>query len=508
MGRLSSSIGLITGTPIKDTVDQLINLSAIPRNRLTNRTEGLKQQRSAITDLTVLSIGLQISAKSFGTTASFNRTKASSTNADSVSVTRSGTPELGGYQVRTLQTAGTQAFKSQTFSSSTKAFGTSGTLTIRGGGYVDRSTNLSDLNGGRGVEAGSIRITDRSGESAVIDLSTAATIDDVIDAINESADINVTATSDGDAIRLVDKTGKTISNLIVEDIGGGETAADLGLRGINTNSDSATGVDILRLSSGTKLSSLLDGRGLDFGDGDDLAFTFRDGSTLDLEIGDFSRVASQSTGTTSSQVESAALTFKAVEEGAAADGTKIRFVDDPSIVAGSETVQKIDTPSGTELVFSISAGETTAANIAAALERDSSMSDEFSVEADGDGSGLVSVSDTATLSGGSAIEAVEDPDIGDLLRVLNDANPGRLRAELAPGGDSIRLIDLTEGAGEFTVADKGSSQVAANLGLTGAASDEGVIAGGRLLSGLSSVSLSALGGGNGLGSLGTLDIGG
>jgi flagellar hook-associated protein 2 len=383
---------------------------------------------------------------------------------------------------------------------------TSGTLTIRGGGYVDRSTNLSDLNGGRGVEAGSIRITDRSGESAVIDLSTAATIDDVINAINESADINVTATSDGDAIRLVDKTGKTDSNLIVEDIGGGETAADLGLRGINTDSDSATGVDILRLSSGTKLSSLRDGRGLDFGDGDDLAFTFRDGSTLDLEIGDFSRVASQSTGTTATQVESAALTFKAVEEGAAADGTKIRFVDDPSIVAGSETVQKIVTPSGTELVFSINAGETTAANIAAALQRDSALSDEFSVEAEGDGSGLVSVSDTATLSGGSAIEAVADPDIGDLLRVLNDANPGRLRAELAPGGDTIRLIDLTEGAGEFTVVDKGSSQVAANLGLTGAASDEGVIAGGRILSGLSSVSLSALGGGNGLGSLGTLDI--
>ncbi len=51
MGRITSSIGLITGTPIQDTVDQLINVSAVPRDRLANRNEGLRQERSAVTEL-------------------------------------------------------------------------------------------------------------------------------------------------------------------------------------------------------------------------------------------------------------------------------------------------------------------------------------------------------------------------------------------------------------------------------------------------------------------------
>jgi flagellar hook-associated protein 2 len=39
MGRLQSSIGLITGTNITGTVDQLIAISARSRDRLVFRTE-------------------------------------------------------------------------------------------------------------------------------------------------------------------------------------------------------------------------------------------------------------------------------------------------------------------------------------------------------------------------------------------------------------------------------------------------------------------------------------
>lgn len=505
MGRLTSSIGHITGTPIQDTVDQLINLSAIPRNRLTNRNDGLKRQRSAITDLTVLSVSVQLTARALNSATSFNKTAVSSSNADSVSANRSGTPQIGSYEVRTLQTAGTQAFKSNTFASSTKAFGTNGTLTIRGGGYVDRSTSLSDLNGGRGVQAGSIRITDRSGKSSVIDLSTAASVEDVLRAINEATDINVRATTDGDAIRLIDRTGKTDSNLVVEEVGGGETAADLGLRGTNVAANSATGADVLRLSTETRLATLRDGRGIEFGAGNDLAVTFRDGASLDLDFGDFSREATNAQGSTDTAIANAGLSFSANEVGATGDGVRVRFVDDPSVSPGGETVQRLETPSGPELVFSIDQGTTTAADIVAALEANDELSAAFSALAAGDGSGSVSVDDLTTLSGGAQIEGITDPSIGDMLRVLNEAAPGRLKAELAPGGDSIRLIDLTAGDGEFSVVDVGSSKAAANLGLNGAAVD-GVISGTRVLSGLSTVSLDSLAGGRGLGDLGTLNI--
>ncbi|XZE52055.1 flagellar filament capping protein FliD [Planctomycetaceae bacterium SH139] len=505
MGRISSSIGLITGTAIDDTVNQLISLSGVPRDRLISRTEQLQQERSAIDSLTVLTIGLQLSARSFGSEASFNRTNVASSNADAVSVTKTGDPQIGEYQIQTLRTASTHSFRSRTFESSARAIGSAGSLTVRGGGYVDRSAKLSELNGDRGVEAGSIRITDRSGNSALIDLSSASTVDEVLRAINEQSDINVRATSAGDAIKLFDNTGSTDSNLSVEDVGGGSTAADLGLSGINVASDAATGADILRLSNSTQLSSLRDNRGLGFASGDDLAITLADGSEFKVDFADFSRPASQSIGTTNTADTNAGLTFQAVEEGGAADGITVRFVDDPNLIQGEETVQLLNSANGRELVFSVAEGETTAADIETALAANSELSALYTATAIGDGSGLVSLSDTATLSGGAAIEAVETPNLGDLLRVLNSQDPTKFRAELSPGGDSIRLVDLTSGDGELTVTDVGSSTVASDLGLAGS-SDSGTLQGGRLMSGLATVSLDTLQGGAGLGDLTSLQI--
>lgn len=505
MGRIQTSIGLITGTPIADTVDQLINLSAVPRDRLSARNEGLKQQRSAINNLTVLAVGIQVAARGLNSTGTFTRTKATSSDADVLSVVRSGQPNAGTYQVRTLKTAGTQAFKSTDFASSTASFGTSGSLTVRGGGYVDRSASLTDLNGGRGVQSGSIRITDRSGESAIIDLSTASTIDDVLRKINENTDIRVTATTDGDAIRLIDDSGSTVENLKVEEVGDGETAADLGLRGINTSSSTAQGADILRLSNSNRLSTLRDGRGLDFASGDDIEINLKDGTNIALDFGDFSREAAQARGATNSTTPNAGLTFTATESGASGDGVRIRFIDDPAVSKGNETVERIETANGSELVFSIDAGSTTASDIAAALAADSDLADAFSAVADGDGTGLISTDDEASLSGGTEIKAIENPTIGDLLRVINDIDPTKLRAELAPGGDSLRIVDLTSGDQEFSIADVGSSRVATNLGWTATPVD-GVVTGGSLQSGLSTVSLDALSGGNGLGVLSELEI--
>lgn len=505
MGRISSSIGLITGTAINDTVDQLIGISAIPRNRLQARSQQLDQERAALTNLTVLTVGVQLAARGFGNEGIFTRTNVASSDNNAVAAVRTGEPTVGSYNVRTLQTASTHAFNSKTFASGARAIGNAGSLTIRGGGYVDRSLGLDQLNGGRGVESGSIRITDRSGQSTVIDLSTAATIDDVLSAINESAGINVRATTDGDAIRLEDRTGASDSNLIIEEVGGGSTAADLGLRGINTSNNTATGADILRLSAALSLSELRDGRGLGFGDGDDLKISLRDGSEFTVDFADFSREEAQATGATQNVDANAGLTFSAVESGAVGDGVKIRFVDDPTIIQGQETVEKLETDTGTELVFRIQAGATTATDIVEALAANEELAEEFTAVASGDGSGTVATADVATLTGGAAIEAVSNPSIGDVLRVLNDLDPTKFRAELAPGADRLRFVDLTSGSEEFSVEDLGSSTVAADLGVDRSTVD-GELTGDRLLSGLATVSLNALAGGKGLGTLGSLDL--
>ena len=59
MGRISSNIGLITGIPITDTVDQLMQIAARPRDLLTSRTESLQSQQLAITSLSSRLLGIQ-----------------------------------------------------------------------------------------------------------------------------------------------------------------------------------------------------------------------------------------------------------------------------------------------------------------------------------------------------------------------------------------------------------------------------------------------------------------
>jgi flagellar hook-associated protein 2 len=111
----------------------------------------------------------------------------------------------------------------------------------------------------------------------------AASTDDVLKAINTSSGLRVSAKTNGDRIVLSDLTGQSVSNLVVEEVGDGRTAADLGLSGINVASTSATGEDIQFLSSSTRLSTLLDNRGVAFTSGNDLSVTLRDGTQVAID---------------------------------------------------------------------------------------------------------------------------------------------------------------------------------------------------------------------------------
>ena len=96
---------------------------------------------------------------------------------------------------------------------------------------VDTTTPLSALHDGQGVTPGSIRITDRVGNSAVINLSAATTVGDIANTISAVATINVAATSNaaGDGFVILDNNSSPTQNLTIEEVGGGDTAQALGL---------------------------------------------------------------------------------------------------------------------------------------------------------------------------------------------------------------------------------------------------------------------------------------
>ncbi|MCH7525996.1 MAG: flagellar filament capping protein FliD [Planctomycetes bacterium] len=99
--------------------------------------------------------------------------------------------------------------------------------------YVARSTSVDELNHGRGVAAGSFRITARNGQSFSVNITkNQTTVGDILDVINGAAVDGVEAriNANGDGIEIVDQTEGT-GNLSVTSTDGATTAADLNIEG-------------------------------------------------------------------------------------------------------------------------------------------------------------------------------------------------------------------------------------------------------------------------------------
>ena len=505
MGAITSSIGLITGLDIAGTVDKLISIQARPRDALSTRTEDLRQRQVGLTDLAATLLSLQISVKSLGKSSLFQQRTATSSFPDLLGVTVTGNPAAGTRQFTPLRLAASHQLLSNGIASSTTALG-GRNFTFGFGGFLDKGADLDLLNGGTGFTRGKIKITDRSGASAEIDLRYALDIDDVLNAINSNDDINITAVADGDTLKLIDNTGLTDSNLIVEEVAGGQTAATLGLAGIDIAAAEVSGSDIISLGDFLDLSQLNDGRGIAISSSlVDLTFQFRDGSTATVDFNAINTDTLFVTGnTTAANGAEAQLNFVSAEDGTSLDGVQVSFVDNAAVTAGSELFT-YDSGAKT-LVIEIDEGNTTAANVAASLAADPTAGALFRAGfADGaTGTGVIDVTDTATLA--AATEPPRETTLGDLLETLNTSLAGRLRAEVGPGGDGLVFTDLTADNGNtFSVTSTAGNSIVEDLGL-GSPAVADVITGTRLQGGLRTVLLSTLNGGQGFGDLGQITL--
>jgi flagellar hook-associated protein 2 len=91
---------------------------------------------------------------------------------------------------------------------------------------------LTNLNDGNGVDTGSIQIKDRSGAMATVDLSSARTVQDVIELINHVEGVSITASvnPNGTGIQIND-TSDGYGALSITDLNGDTSAVDLGIQG-------------------------------------------------------------------------------------------------------------------------------------------------------------------------------------------------------------------------------------------------------------------------------------
>ncbi|TWU40414.1 flagellar filament capping protein FliD [Novipirellula artificiosorum] len=468
MGRLQSSIGLVTGTDIQGTVDQLIAISSQPRDRLVARTNTMVAKQQALAELTASVIGVQLAGSRLGSSAIFQAKQADSSNTDAISATAGNVAEVATHTVRTLQNAATHDVRSlKRFEDANTALELSGTLSIKpNGGFLDDSVALADLNHGRGVEKGTVRITDRSGNSSEIRFDNARTIDDVLAAIND-AEIDVRATTENGAIKLIDLTGSTVSHLKVEQLGSEETAADLGLWGIDSASDSVTGIELdlpdgVSSLRGASLSQLNGGAGLD--PLTSLQITLSDGTSANIDL-------------------SAATTTSEIIETIDASGLKlIAKLND------SRTGFQVRDVSGGTGDFTISSSDDTAAQlgldtitsndiiVGKSLNRPTVDRETLIADLNG-GSGISRGSFTITDSAGAtaAVNMTFDEieSIGELIDRINELDVD-VTASINDTGDGIAIVDNAGGDATMQIKDASSSMLAKELGIAGAATQQTV----------------------------------
>lgn len=414
MGQITSSVGLISGLNTADIIDQLIAVESRPKNVITNRNTVLEAQQGAYQQVNATLLGLRSAATRLATDAAFIETTAASSDETVATVSSGPGAAVGTYGLTVRQLVGSQQTVSRGFANdSTDPVATEGgRLTFnRGGARLEVETLLSELNGGEGVRRGFIRVTDRAGDTAVVDLSSAVSIDDVVDTLNRTTGVNVNARIEGGGLRITDATGRSEAALRVQEVGEGHTAEDLGLLAAAAG-DTLTGDAVRRLGRDTRTGTLNDGNGIAGGVANDIEVTVAGGGTYALNLnGDFSlgdladRIREETDGD---------LTLTTRD-----DGLGLRLIDNTGGGAGFTVTAVGDATAGVDLGL---------------------------IGDDGDGDGQI--------DGGRAIAGIN-------TRLLTNLNGGR--GLVAFGGESFTplaadtaLADLLDGAGLTTDGTAGA----------------------------------------------------
>ena len=286
MGTIRSGVGLVSGLDTSNIIQQLLSLQRLPVVRLEQRAASLQETSTALKTLEANLLTLATSIQTLGNKDTFSKLSVSNNDVAQLSATATNSAVPGTYQFQTLRKASAFQSLSRGFANAdAQAVGT-GTITIHNGGHLSSPTSLDSLNGGSGIRRGTIRVTDRSGATADVDLANAYSVADVVDAINSESGISVTASTRGAGLVLTDTSGASANDLAVEDINGGAAAIDLGIAK-SVASSTLTGDDVFLLTGEFTLDQINDGNGIrQLNGAPDIRITTADASSFEVNLDD------------------------------------------------------------------------------------------------------------------------------------------------------------------------------------------------------------------------------
>ena len=261
MGTITTGIGLISGIDTASLISQLIALEARGKIPLQTKIAFLKAKQFALMDINTRLLNLKTASSSFRTDSIFQAALASSSNDEILTATAGKLAQPGTFTfiVKQLVTASQKISQGYADRNTTPLSLTSLSFEF-GKGVVGPDTDLADLNGGAGIDRGKIIITDKNGDQGTIDLTDVTSINEVLDRINSSEDVAVTASVSGDGLVITDTSGGG-GTLSIVSASGDTTAEDLGID-VAAVGGVITGDDIRTLGVATPLRSLNDGNGV------------------------------------------------------------------------------------------------------------------------------------------------------------------------------------------------------------------------------------------------------
>jgi flagellar hook-associated protein 2 len=483
MGRITTDIGLASGIDIGGTVDKLMTLAAKPRDLLTARNKKFTEEQAAITTLAALLASVQYVSDNLGKADLYQQRTVASNAPTALAATLTGNPAVGTYEYTPLRMAQSQKLLSSGFRSDSQPIGT-GTMTVRFGDRVDRSASLSVINAGQGFVRGRLRIVDGNGDAADIDLSTAQTVDDVLEAINGNQNINVTASTRNGRFHLVDNTGGTL-NLKVQDIGAGTTAASLGLAGIDSATGAADGQNILALDGNIDLSALNDGMGVEVSPTlADIKYTLRNGESGEIDFAPHDNTTTQgiAEGTLQELMDRVGTQSNGkLKLEIAADGNSLTLTDTTTGTGaftlqsayGSLAMHDLGLDAG-----AVDGVVTAAADVVAGRRILGGLKTVTLASLNG-GAGfgaLGGVTITDRTGASATVDLQNAQTLDDVVAAVNAAGV-QIRAQVNRAGNGIELLD-TSGSqtGSMVVADADATDTATKLNIATASGSTGIAA--------------------------------
>ncbi len=510
-GATQSIGGLISGLDTNSIIDQLMTIEKKPITKLENKITEQKTKLEAYRAVNNLLLEFQSSVEKVNDDDLWNSFQAVSSNSASLAATTNSYATAGSYSFRVGQLAQTAQYMAKGFTnkdSTAVSPTTSGFISIDSkAASLNRDLDVSELNGGNGIYHGSIKITDKSGQSEVIDLSTAASVQDVIDSINNSGYVGVRASLGTTGLVITDTTGGA-GTLEVKDQGQGTTATDLGIVGTAAGAATTiTGTNICGLSGRSQLSSLRDGQGVNNGTG---GFMLIQDTSLENKASAYSALETLNGGAGVNTANGGADYIYVDDDSLGAPvqvnlqgATRLGDVVDRINVAlvsynPSTTLRARIDPAGTGLGFM------NASNLAVTSGVGSTTAEDLGLDAASLSGTTGDISGGDLRPGGIAVDLSAATPVQDVLDSVNSAiaahDPAStLKMEVDAAGTGLGFANATNLTVSDSLMSDPNNSTVKDLGLADLTGVSGDVAGHALVANLNSVQIASLSGVNGTG---------